>query len=797
MFTYLSRYKSIVLALLIGSFMALGAYLVIKYYEESQQLDRFNSTFSDKVTGLSQSIVAIEKVLIATQHMLEVYPDLNQQEFAHLVKDDLLSGTSITGIEWAPKIAIDQVAEFVSRKQQAGVFDYQIHNFPNGNPCVHSATSHWYIVALAEPSDKLGHELGLNFSSDCEMSTSMALALQQNKITSNQFTSDNGELGIRLFLPVHSNGEFSGYIVGLVMMNELVDSLWGELTQSKNYVLTIYNDVKKQNKLYDSQWQTDCSDKTECFDSNVFHSKSVHLPFANQLWHISFSESQQQGSSLVYASLAAFLIFLVTISLSYYLFTSINRFQWANKLVEEKTATLRFQASHDELTSLLNKTSLFSYLNKFIEQKKHGQFLGFSILFIDLDHFKKINDTMGHLVGDQLLKMMSQRLQNNSRHKDLLFRFGGDEFVIVLPELTNEHQVIKIAERYLEHCKQSFHILGQDYRISASVGVSVVVEPNITADDILRHADIAMYQAKDRGRGQVLFFRHQMQEQLMMEHRFESDLSQAIDLDQFVIYLQPIVDSCEKLQGFEALVRWAHPIQGLVMPLDFIPLIEKTNKINRFGELVAKKVMRQLNELYVKYGDKCPYISINISPLQLLDDRIITLLEEQLQHYRLPARLVAIELTESALIENHALVKKHLSRLNHLGVKLFLDDFGTGYSSLSLLQHFPINVIKIDRSFILELNSNKVEAKNLVKGIINMAKALNMNVVAEGIENKQVMEQLINNGCDSYQGYMFSKPFSQLDVFNYLEKHDLNVNRQKAHLAPTVSRIEQAKLLSV
>lgn len=777
--------------------MASGAYRVIKHYEESQQLDRFNSTFSDKVTGLSQSIVAIEKVLIATQHMLEVYPDLNQQEFAHLVKDDLLSGTSITGIEWAQKIAVSQASDFVKDKQKSGIFDYQIHSLSNGTPCSKTTPEHWYIVALAEPSDKLGHELGLNLSSDCEMSNSMALALQQNKITSNQFLSDNGELGIRLFLPVHTNQALSGYIVGLVMMNELVDSLWGELTQSKNYALTIYNDVEKQNKLYDSQWQTECSDNSECIDNKVFYSKSVHLPFANQLWHISFSQFQQQGSGLVYASFAAFLIFLVTISLSYYLFTNINRIQWANKLVEEKTATLRFQASHDELTSLLNKTSLFSYLNKFIKQKKNGQFLGFSILFIDLDHFKKINDTMGHLLGDKLLKMMSQRLQNNSRNEDLLFRFGGDEFVIVLPELTNERQVINIAERYLEQCKQPFHILGQDYKISASVGVSVVEKPDITADDILRHADIAMYQAKDRGRGQVLFFRHQMQEQIMLEHRFESDLSQAIDLDQFVIYLQPIVDSFEKLQGFEALVRWQHPTQGLVMPLDFIPLIEKTNRINSFGELVAKKVMLQLNELYIKYGEQCPYISINISPLQLLDDRIISLLEQQLRYYRLPAKLVAIELTESALIENHALVKKHLNRLNHLGVKLFLDDFGTGYSSLSLLQHFPINVIKIDRSFILELNGNKVAAKNLVKGIINMAKALNMSVVAEGIENKQVMEQLISYGCKSYQGYMFSKPFSQFEVFQYLDNCNFKKVQKKARLGATITPIEGSKLARV
>ncbi len=764
----LSRYKSILLAATLGVSMAVGAFAVICYYEKLQLEEQFNSTFSDKTTGLTKAVVAIEKVLIATQQIMAISPNLSAQNFSQLVNEKLLSGTSIKGIEWAPVVLTENQSEFEAKIQQSGIFDFAIREMGSEQTCERQPDK-IFPITYAEPSEHLGHELGLNISTDCELRSSMELAVKQNRIVASQFENDSGEVGLRLLLPVENKQQVTGYVIGLVMINELVDSLWGELTQSANYRLTIHADPNKTEKLYDSHWLTDCS--SDCDTENYEFSKSTDIPFANQLWYISFNQLKLQGRDDYYAYLAAFLVMLVTATLSYYLYNNINRMQWANKLVEERTASLKFQATHDQLTSLLNKTSLFAHLNTFSENCANSKFTPFSILFIDLDHFKKINDTMGHLVGDQILQLVSQRIKANSRAKDLLFRFGGDEFVILLQDLSGQKQVVTIAERYLEDLKKPYHIQEQSYQIGASIGASIIDVAGTNSEDILRNADIAMYSAKESGRGQVVFFRNQMYDQVMHQHKLESDLNIAIEQEQFILHYQPIFDNHRNLRGFEALARWQHKSKGLIMPFEFVPLIESSNRVKPFGELVAQKAIKKLKELYIASGksvSNCPYISINISPLQLLDDDIVKVVEQLLMRYQVPGHLLAIELTESALIENHEIVNRHLAQFNRLGVQIYLDDFGTGYSSLSLLQHFPIDTLKIDRSFISALNDETEEAENLVTAIIGMANALNMKVIAEGIEYVHIMSKLNNYGCTGFQGYYFSKPMPEQDVLQYI-----------------------------
>lgn len=749
--------------------MAIAAFGVIRHYERLQLEEQFNATFSDKTTGLSQAIIAIEKVLIATQQVMVIYPNLSEQKFAQIVNDELLSGTSIKGVEWAPVVALEDKADFESKVQQSGIFDFMVRGMGSNNGCG-KVENKLYPITYAEPSNRLGHELGLNIGTDCQLKLSMDLAAAQNKIVASEFQNDIGEVGIRLLLPVKNKGEIAGYILGLIMINELVDSLWGELTLSTNHRLTIHADTEQNQKLYDSKWLADCDGGQECTRSEYEFSKSADIPFADQLWFISFKQMNLQGREDYYAYLAAFLVLLVTATLSYYLYNNINRIQWANKLVEERTASLKFQATHDQLTSLLNKTSLFHHLEMLAKGEKGQGFKPFSLLFIDLDHFKKINDTMGHLVGDQILQLVAQRVKNNSRSNDLLFRFGGDEFVIILQGMSTKYQVISIAKRYLEELKKQYYIQGQSYHIDASIGASIINNVDTNAEDILRNADIAMYNAKESGRGKVVFFHHGMYDKVVTQHRLELDLAIAVEENQFELYYQPIFDANNKLQGFEALVRWHHDIKGMIMPLDFVPLIESSNLVKPFGELIAKTAIAKLGELYKKFGgDNCPYISINISPLQLLDGDIVALIINTLNLHQIPTDLLAIELTESALIENHETVNKHLTQLNKAGIKIYLDDFGTGYSSLSLLQHFPIDKLKIDRSFVLALSAKTEEAENLVKAIIGMAKALNMTVIAEGIEYRHIMSQLINYGCDAFQGYYFAKPMPNVEMLNYIE----------------------------
>ncbi|REL34437.1 bifunctional diguanylate cyclase/phosphodiesterase [Thalassotalea euphylliae] len=798
MFEKLIRYKTVVLTALIGLAMAIGAFGVIQHYEQQQIKNQFHATFVDKVTGLSQAIIAIEKVLIATQQMLKVYPDLNRQQFSQLVNDELLSGTVITGIEWAPRIHQSARSGFESKMRESGIFDYRIHNVAQAQSCEPAADQTILPVAFTEPSTHLGQELGLDLNSDCQLRTQIEEAIDKQIISSKTFTSDQDEIGVRMLLQVSNNSTNVGIIVGMVMVNQLVDSLWGGLTQSENFVLTIYENTQlngahnQKQKLYDSRWQLNCENNIACFTQPALV-ESASIPFANQQWVIEFSQIKLTSGEDYFPYLAAALVLVATASLSYYLYTNITRIQWANSLVEEKTASLKFQASHDLLTGLLNKNALYEYLQQLNKTHLTSKFMPFSVLFIDLDYFKKINDTQGHMVGDLLLEQVANRLKHNSRSNDLLFRFGGDEFVIVLQNMSSERRATNIAQRYLSELQQPYNIDGNTYTIGASIGVTVIDSDDFYPEDILRNADIAMYQAKESGRGQAMFFQHKMFDDIVHLHRLESDLDKAISQDQFELYYQPIFSNEQQLIGFEALARWEHPSRGLIMPLDFVPIIEKTNKIKAFGLLVARKAIAQLDKFRHLYGvEQCPSISINVSALQIVDDEIVQLIESQLAHYALPAHLLAIELTESALIENHTLVKARLKQLSDLGIKIYLDDFGTGYSSLSLLQHLNIDVLKIDRAFISALAEQTPEAKNLVKAIIHMAQALHLKVIAEGIEDKQMIAQLTAIGCHAFQGYYYAKPLPVAQLASFMAPL-LNHKRHSNRVITNSAAIANAK----
>ena len=468
---------------------------------------------------------------------------------------------------------------------------------------------------------------------------------------------------------------------------------------------------------------------------------------------------------------------VLTTVLCLYLRAGIDRIHWANQLVIKQTRSLQHQAEHDPLTHLKNKKSLLDFLS-LQGRLKAAEFRPFCILFIDLDHFKRINDTMGHVVGDKLLKMAAERLRHHSRAVDLLYRFGGDEFVVVLEGLTDVQDISEIAHQYLAALTAIYPIDNQDLTIGASIGASIIHDAVVNTDDILRNADIAMYQAKEKGRGRVVFFNEAMYHKLICEHRLESELKFAVESDQLTLDFQPIYCNQLRLAGFEALVRWEHPDKGRMDPAAFIPVAEKSNAILDIGKFVIEKAVAQLAKwLQHLSPEHCPYISINISPLQLKESETVNHIISTLEKYQVPGALMAIELTESALINNRSQVKTYLSELKRYGVKIYLDDFGTGYSSLSMLKDFPIDVIKIDQSFITALRHPQQDAKELIKAIVSMAEALRLNVVAEGIEHPEVSDWLINLGCQQLQGFYFSPPIPHIHVTHWLHAQNMDNNR--------------------
>ncbi len=777
---FLQRYSIITLLLFIGCAFSYIAFTAVDYYEKQYSQQQFQAKFKGKVTSLSQAASAINKVFLATKATLDINHHLTQEEFSKLITNDFLLNTGMQGIEWAPSIASKDIASFEEKVRSSGVFDFQIRNISTikKTACTNVKANNVFPILFAEPADVIGHELGLQINSDCDIAEKMNQALLSQNIASVNFTNKQGEFGLRLLQPVFTSvseenqEELLGYIVGIVMMNQLVDSLWGDLTNSKEQQLLIFIDGDKKQKIYDSIWREECG--LDCAPAPSFLNLKTKIPFANQLWIIEFSKLTEEVYRQYYSYAVALFILLLSISISIYLWTNINRINWARDLVQQRTESLQYQATHDDLTQLLNKQSLSDELEKITKQQNRITDEGVALLFIDLDHFKKVNDTQGHLVGDILLKQVAQRLMQAARADDLIFRFGGDEFAVLLHNTNNKRTITTVADRILKSLEQDYLIENNNYRIGASIGVSLwslLKSKNIGSNELIRNADIAMYEAKNQGRGRVIFYREKMHKQIVYTHGIEDELSSAIKNKQLSLFLQPIYGTSQ-LKGFEALSRWQHPEKGMIYPDVFIAIAEKTGLIHNLGHWLINTTCQQL-ALWVEHhgADNCPYISINISPIQLAQEEVVQQIKQALKQYNVPSKLLAVELTESALINNKATVKQCLSNLQSLGVRIFLDDFGTGYSSLSLLQDFTIDVLKIDRSFIWGLESKKKSSQQLVKAIINMARALNMQVVAEGVENESTLHWLQDENCHFMQGYYFSKPLSPEKIAHYLAKN--------------------------
>ncbi|WP_320041196.1 EAL domain-containing protein [uncultured Desulfobacter sp.] len=424
------------------------------------------------------------------------------------------------------------------------------------------------------------------------------------------------------------------------------------------------------------------------------------------------------------------------------------------KLFEQK---LHHQAFHDVLTGIANRRYFTEQLDTFLSMQKKNLSFRFAVLLIDLDRFKNVNDSLGHQAGDQLLKMVAEKIKVCLRNNDLFARLGGDEFAILLSDADSDDQISTIAERITKAAASPFIINGQEVRISASIGVVNQTLKYDKADSLIRDADLAMYHAKDSGKAQFQFFSSRMHESALMCLTIETELRKALERDELVLYFQPIINIKSKvLEGFEALIRWRHPHRGMVQPGQFISIAEETGLILPIGDWVIQEGCRRLIELKQKTSQPLT-MNLNVSIKQFLQNDFTVKLKREISKAGLSPQDIKLEFTESLLMEHTQQALKKLYVLRDLGVKLAIDDFGTGYSSLSYLQKFPIDQIKIDRSFINAMEKQK-ESCEIVKSILALANSLNLSTVAEGVETQLQLEQLLNFSCGSAQGYFIAKP---------------------------------------
>ncbi|MBL4941855.1 MAG: EAL domain-containing protein [Colwellia sp.] len=440
------------------------------------------------------------------------------------------------------------------------------------------------------------------------------------------------------------------------------------------------------------------------------------------------------------------------------------------EIVQRKQAEKRLKhtASHDSLTGLPNRAVFLDLLNHAIACNKRKVDLSFAILFLDLDRFKMVNDSLGHQAGDTLLKLIAYELSSIVRSKDTVARLGGDEFVILIEDLESDNEAFEIAQRITEFLSEPFTINNQLVFTGTSIGILFSDERYDDADTMLRDADTAMYHAKDSGKGRYEVFDASMHQRVQNALSLEADIREAIEWQEFIPYYQPILKlENEELKGFEALARWQSTKRGFVLPNDFIPLAEETNLVQAIDLQILKRSCQQLKIWQEQLSCHDLYVSCNLFCNQFFSTTLPDDIEHILQETGLKPEHLRVELTERALLENTEIVLSNMNALKRLGVKILLDDFGTGYSSLSYLHRFPIDVLKIDRSFINNVHEHSSN-RAIIKTIVDLATNLRMATVGEGIENIEDAELLKKMDCLYGQGYYYAKPMPADEMEQYI-----------------------------
>ncbi|MCW8890128.1 MAG: EAL domain-containing protein [Sedimenticola sp.] len=429
---------------------------------------------------------------------------------------------------------------------------------------------------------------------------------------------------------------------------------------------------------------------------------------------------------------------------------------------EEVRNRLQQLAYYDGITGLPNRHLLLDRMQQeLIHAKRNGT--SFSVLFMDLDHFKSINDTLGHAAGDQLLIKVGDRLKSLLREIDTIARMGGDEFLILLPNVDTHEQISQVANKILSSMYQPYDLDGHSYHISISIGVSCYPRDGHDVQSLIKHGDIAMYKAKESGRNAFVIYSEEINNNLKCKISLEHDLRDAINHDQFYLHYQP--QFCLKtgrLSGVEALIRWHHPVNGEIQPVDFIGLAEESGLIVNIGYWVLRTAAKQYR-IWKEEGLDVGIITINLSPHQFLQSKLLSHISSVLEETGMPTNKLGIEITESAAMPNFEYSVGVLKSLRAMGVTIYIDDFGTGFSSLSYLRQLPIDVLKIDRQFIADIPNNPDDVA-IVQAIMAMANNLNLQIVGEGVETQAQLDFLKTNNCQVVQGYLMSKPVSAAEI---------------------------------
>jgi len=621
------------------------------------------------------------------------------------------------------------------------------------------------IIRFIHPLKGNEKALGHNILQDDRRRKEALLAIKEHRLTlAGPFELIQGGVAVigrnPVYLPTPQGEQFWGFASALIFLEDLIKA-------------TELNSLEGRGYSYQLHRRHPDTGVNEVFARSAspltVNNYSVSIQVPNATWNLVMSRSEttpKWRSTTGY--IASVLAGLLAVWIVYFILQQPEKLR---RTVIEKTRELEYHANNDALTGLANRRFLSEQLDRILRENARYNHPA-ALMYMDLDDFKRVNDSMGHAAGDSLLQQIADRLKRSVRDSDIVTRLGGDEFGVLLLDSESVSDVTRVAEKIIDTVEQPVKLGNKSFVVSTSIGITMIPTDGQDNTTILKNADLAMYSAKQSGKRKFCFYNQSLQAAAIAKQELEDDLSLAIDEKQFVLHYQPIVSlSTGELDSCEALIRWQHPHKGLLYPDKFISAAEETGKIIDIGYWVIQEVCNQIKQAE---SDSKPRhrFAINLSPKQFKDPLLIEKIRKIVRSTDIDARLLELEVTESCVMEDVDAAIDMLAKLKELGITIALDDFGTGYSSLSLLKRLPVDRLKIDQSFARDLETDSDDQK-IVEGLISMAHKLELHVVAEGIETEDQLQFLRTYQCDFGQGYLFSKP-APIDQLQQVCSQEIN-----------------------
>jgi diguanylate cyclase (GGDEF)-like protein len=769
------RHVIIALTGIVGMATSIGMFLAIGTWQAHVAEVRFSSLASDHLQTINSGLEGATDLLYSLRAHFESLDHLPSrgefQAFSHDLRERV-PGLRDTG--WAPRITTEEREAFERGVRASGISDFQIKERNSDGKLVRAQErAEYFPILYSEPGPANRPVLGFDLASEAVRRGTIARALSNDKVAATppvklmNIKRPNG--GLMMFIAVRPakaadggpSRPIAGIVLGAVETAAMIENILATKVRLVGLDMYVFDpDGPVGERLIYWHSTTGKPAPSEASLLAMRHWQGT-LQMVDQPWGTILTPSDPTDDGIADQTANMVLIggLIMTISIVAYLWFSLRRTQQLERLTTDLRVTteelrrngvkLDHLARHDVLTGLSNRMAFRDEVASGLRRARRGQ--GMAVLYLDLDRFKAVNDTLGHPAGDRLLCEVADRLRKTVREADTITRLGGDEFAVAQIEVQQPASAETLARRLLDVISRPYKIDGQWVVVGVSIGITLAEREDVDVDQLLRRADMALYAAKRDGRGTWRFFAKTMEFDALAQRGLEMDLRHALEHDELELYYQPQVTIADgQVRGFEALLRWHHPDRGMVMPGDFIRCAEETGLIVPIGAWVLRTALRQA----VDWPDDVR-VAVNLSPCQLARDDLVETVKAALAASGQSGARLELEITENALMEQYAAGQTAMKQLRALGVRIAMDDFGTGYASISHLRRFSFDRIKVDRSFIAGMTDSP-QGNAIVRAILQLATTMNIATLAEGVETQAQLEQLAAMGCNEAQGFLFS-----------------------------------------